>query len=97
MKDETQELGIYEKNEMAPREDQRRPLTTSTPTTGVLIDEDIRRDMVEHPQGQDEQQQQQGQPEVQIINVVEVRIWKILAGNVADTRTKQYSESNQDS
>ena len=72
---------------MAPREDQRRPLTTSSPITGVLIDDDIRRDMVEHPQGQDEQQQQQGQPEVQIIEV-EVRIWKLLAGNIADTRTK---------
>ena len=82
---------------MAPREDQRRPFTTSSPITGVLGDDAIRRDMVEHPQGQAEQQQQQGQPEVQIIDVVEVRIWKILAGNVADTRTKQYSESNQDS
>ena len=75
------------------REEARRLFIASSPRPGGLIDEAIRRDMDEHPEGQPQQQQhqqqQQGQAEeVEIIHEMEVRIWKILAGNVAGNKIK---------
>ena len=55
-----------------------------------LLDEDLRRDMEQHPEEQpQQQQQQQGHAEgadIEIIHEVEVRIWKMFAGNVAGNK-----------
>ena len=75
---------------MGPHEREgTRRLFASSP----LVDEALRRDMDQHPeerpQQQQQQQQQQGQAEeadIEIIHEVEVRIWKILAGNVAGNK-----------
>ena len=73
---------------MGPHEREgTRRLFASSP----LVDEALRRDMDQHPeerpQQQQQQQQQQGQAEeVEIIHEVEVRIWKLLAGNGAEIK-----------